>query len=481
MSSSRVVRVRARDEVAAQSLRDGIAKIQTELQVTPEFPTEVDEMAAAAAAAPRLPELDRTDLPFVTIDPPSSMDLDQALHLEREGSGYVVHYAIADVAAFVAAGDPVDVASHERGETLYGADSKIPLHPTSLSEGAASLLPDQVRPALLWTIHVDETGEGTDVHVERARVRSRAKLDYEGVQKSVDEGTADEVLVLLKEVGELRLQREAARGGISLPLPEQEVEISGDQWSLEFRSMIPAETWNAQISMLTGFAAASLMVYARVGLLRTLPPPQPRDLQKLHRVARALHLDWPAEQLYPDFIRGLDSRKPAEAAMITASARLLRGSGYVAFDGDMPADPIHAALASEYAHVTAPLRRLGDRYAGEICLALCAGTDVPPWVLSRLAGIPDVMKDAGRRAAQYESMVLSLVEAGVLHQRVGETFDGVVTDVDENDATRGKVTIQEPAVEARVTSPTALPLGTEARVRLSQADVDSRSVLFELV
>jgi exoribonuclease R len=481
MSSSRVVRVRARDEVAAQSLRDGIAKIQTELQVTPEFPTEVEEAAAAASAAPRLPELDRTDLPFVTIDPPSSMDLDQALHLEREGSGYVVHYAIADVAAFVAAGDPVDVASHERGETLYGADSKIPLHPTSLSEGAASLLPDQVRPALLWTIHVDETGEGTDVHVERARVRSRAKLDYEGVQKSVDEGTADEVLVLLKEVGELRLQREAARGGISLPLPEQEVEISGDQWSLEFRSMIPAETWNAQISMLTGFAAASLMVYARVGLLRTLPPPQPRDLQKLHRVARALHLDWPAEQLYPDFIRGLDSRKPAEAAMITASARLLRGSGYVAFDGDMPADPIHAALASEYAHVTAPLRRLGDRYAGEICLALCAGTDVPPWVLSRLAGIPDVMKDAGRRAAQYESMVLSLVEAGVLHQRVGETFDGVVTDVDENDATRGKVTIQEPAVEARVTSPTALPLGTEARVRLSQADVDSRSVLFELV
>jgi exoribonuclease R len=481
MSSSRVVRVHARDDVAAQSLREGIAQIQTELKVTAAFPPEVEETATKAAADPRLPELDRTDIPFVTIDPASSMDLDQALHLEREGSGYVVHYAIADVAAFVAAGDPVDVASHERGETLYGADSKIPLHPTSLSEGAASLLPDQVRPALLWTIHVDETGEGTDVHVERARVRSRAKLDYEGVQKSVDEGTADEVLVLLKEVGELRLQREAARGGISLPLPEQEVEISGDQWSLEFRSMIPAETWNAQISMLTGFAAASLMVYARVGLLRTLPPPQPRDLQKLHRVARALHLDWPAEQLYPDFIRGLDSRKPAEAAMITASARLLRGSGYVAFDGDMPADPIHAALASEYAHVTAPLRRLGDRYAGEICLALCAGTDVPPWVLSRLAGIPDVMKDAGRRAAQYESMVLSLVEAGVLHQRVGETFDGVVTDVDENDATRGKVTIQEPAVEARVTSPTALPLGTEARVRLSQADVDSRSVLFELV
>src|SRR6201999_3230962 len=146
---------------AAQALREGIAKIQTDLKVTPEFPADVEEAARRAAAAPRLPDLDHTDIPFVTIDPASSMDLDQALHIAREGSGYVVHYAIADVAAFVSAGDPVDLAAHERGETLYGADSKIPLHPTSLSEGAASLLPDQLRPALVWTIHVDELGEGT--------------------------------------------------------------------------------------------------------------------------------------------------------------------------------------------------------------------------------------------------------------------------------------------------------------------------------
>jgi exoribonuclease R len=480
MSSSRVVRVHVGDDVAARSLREGIEAIQSQLEVSPEFAPEVEESARRAAAAPRLPELDRTDIPFVTIDPASSQDLDQALHLERDGTGYVVHYAIADVAAFVSPGDPVDLASHERGETLYGADSKVPLHPTVLSEGAASLLPGEVRPALLWTIHVDETGEGTDVQVERARVCSTAKLDYEGVQKAVDDGTADDVLMLLQEVGELRVQREAARGGISLPLPEQEVDVAGDHWTLEFRSMIPAETWNAQISMLTGFAAASLMVYARVGLLRTLPPPRPRDLQRLHRVARALHIEWPAEELYPDFIRSLDSRKPAEAAMITASARLLRGSGYVAFDGETPADPVHAALASEYAHVTAPLRRLGDRYAGEICVALCAGTDVPRWVLERLHELPDLMRDGGRRAAQYESAVLNLVEAGVLQHQVGETFEGVVTDVEEKDETRGTVIVQHPAVEARVTSTGPLPLGTDVDVRLTQADVRSRTVLFEL-
>jgi exoribonuclease R len=249
---------------------------------------------------------------------------------------------------------------------------------------------------------------------------------------------------------------------------------------LEFRSQIPAESWNAQISLLTGFAAASLMVYARVGLLRTLPPPDPRDVQRLHRTARALHIEWPAEQLYPDFIRALDPGKPNEAAMVTACTRLLRGSGYVGFDGEVPADPVHSALASEYAHVTAPLRRLGDRYAGEICVALCAGTEVPGWVLERLHVIPETMRDSGRRAHQYEGAVLDLVEAGVLQHRVGETFDGVIVDLDDKDDKRGTVTVREPAVEARVAADRKLPLGTDVRVTLAQADVASRAVGFRL-
>ena len=190
MSSSRVVRVHAGDQVGAQSLRDGIAKIQSELKV--DAGLRARGRGGRAARRRRRHGCPTSTAPTCRSSPstrPSSMDLDQALHLEREGSGYVVHYAIADVAAFVEPGDPVDVAANQRGETLYGADSKIPLHPTVLSEDAASLLPDQVRPALLWTIHVDDTGEGTDVHVERARVRSTAKLDYASVQQAIDDGT----------------------------------------------------------------------------------------------------------------------------------------------------------------------------------------------------------------------------------------------------------------------------------------------------
>ena len=462
-------------------LRRGVTAIQHELEVTPDFPEEVERAAREAAASPRLPDLDRTEIPFVTIDPAASMDLDQALHIERDGDGYVVHYAIADVAAFVTPGDPVDEEAHRRGETLYGADSKIPLHPKVLSEDAASLLPGQVRPALLWTIHVDADGEGTDVDVVRARVRSTAKLDYEGVQQQLDAGSAPELFTLLGEVGTLRQKREAARGGVSLPLPEQEVEIDGDRWTLSFRRMLAVEEWNAQISLLTGMAAASLMVYARVGLLRTLPPPEPRDVQRLHRTARALRIDWPAEELYPDFIRSLDPSKASHAAMVVACTRLLRGSGYVAFDGEVPAQPEHAALASEYAHVTAPLRRLGDRYAGEVCVALCAGTDVPSWVTERLDALPKTLQQSAHLANRYERAVLDLVEAAVLHPHVGERFPGVVVQVDDDEGAKtGDVVVQEPAIEAVVSSDRDLPLGTDVEVTLAEADVAARRVRFRL-
>ncbi|GAB7007840.1 RNB domain-containing ribonuclease [Nocardioides sp. AN3] len=470
--------------MAAATLRSAVARIQQELGVSEEFPPEVEEAARAAAASPRLPDSDRTDLPFVTIDPATSMDLDQALHLERTGDGYTVHYAIADVAAFVAPGDPVDVEAHRRGESLYGADIKIPLHPKVLSEDAASLLPDQVRPALLWTITLDATGDGTSVTVERARVRSVAKLSYAGVQEMFDNDTFDgpyaDSLRLLKEIGEKREAHEVARGGVNLPLPDQEVSVEGDQWHLEYRSQLPVERWNAQLSLLTGFGAASLMVYAKVGVLRTLPPPDPRDIKRLHRTARALGLEWPAEQLYPDFIRSLDPSDPKQAAMVVACTRLLRGSGYAAFDGELPELTVHSALASEYAHVTAPLRRLVDRYAGEICLALCADQPVPGWVHDALRSVPDVMRDSGHKAGAYEGAILDLVEAGVLAPHVGETFAGAIVELDEREEGRGTVTIQEPAVEAKVTGTAPLPLGTDVTVTLTKADVDTRTVAFEL-
>ena len=478
MPSNLVVRVKE----SSDALRDALAQVEQELELPGrEFPDEVNQAAERAAASPRLPELDRTDIPFLTIDPEGSMDLDQALHIERAGEGFLVHYAIADVAAFVEPGDPVDLEAHVRGETLYGAGGRIPLHPPALSESAASLLPDQTRPALLWSITLDDAGAPTQVGVERALVRSRERTSYEAAQAALDDGTAGDVLQLLREVGQLREQQEVARGGVSLPLPEQEVAVSDDgAFRLELRRQLPVELWNAQISLLTGISAATLMIAGEVGLLRTLPAADPRDVARLRRVAKGLGIEWPEPMAYDVFIRSLDTSKPAHQAMVVACTRLLRGSGYVAFEGEVPAEREHSAIAAPYAHVTAPLRRLGDRYALEVCVALSAGRPVPDWVLAALPDLPKTLEDSARRAGSYERAVLDVIEAGLLAGRVGEEFGGVITSIRDDDARRGEVVLAEIGVEAPVTGERDLPLGTEVRVRLETADLVTRKVAFRL-
>jgi exoribonuclease R len=456
----------------------GLRAIEQELALPLAFAPDVEAAAAQAAAHPRWPELDRTDLPLVTIDPPGAMDLDQAMHLERTGDGYRVHYAIADVAAFVAPGDAVDVEAHRRGQTLYGADARIPLHPPVLSEGAASLLPDQVRPALLWTLQLDAQAELVDIDVRRARVRSRARFDYADVQARLDAGEADPRWTLLRELGERRRLREIERGGISLALPAQEIDQRDGRWALVYRRQAPVETWNAQVSLLTGMAAAKLMLAGGVGLLRTLPPPVPEDIARLRLAAHALGIDWPAEWSYPDFIRGLDPGQPRHVAMMTTATVVLRGAGYVAFAGEAPAQPRHSAIAAPYAHVTAPLRRLADRYAGEVCVALCAGRPVPEWALAALPELPRTMRESDRRSGHYQRAIIDLVEALVLAPRVGETFHGTITAIARGAADTGTVMLRELAIEARVTGAAPLELGADVAVRLVEADPGRRVVEF---
>src|SRR3546814_1783990 len=159
-------------------LERGMEAIRKEMRLPDAFPPEVEEAARRAAADPRLPDEDRTDLALVSVDPPDAMDLDQAMFVELVGDGYRVHYAIADVAAFVSPGDPIDLAANRRGETLYGADGKTPLHPNALSEDMASLLPGELRPALLWTIDLDAPGEGIRTEEHTSELQSLMRISY---------------------------------------------------------------------------------------------------------------------------------------------------------------------------------------------------------------------------------------------------------------------------------------------------------------
>ncbi|OLR90196.1 RNB domain-containing ribonuclease [Actinokineospora bangkokensis] len=440
--------------------------IRRDFDLPEHFPPGV--RAEAERAVVRHERRDATDIPLVTIDPPGARDLDQAMAIERTGSGYRVHYAIADLGSVVAPEGELDREARRRGQTLYLPDGKVPLHPPVLSEAGASLLPDQDTPAALWTIELDERGEPVSAHVERALVRSRAQLDYDTARHPSME--------LLPEVGKLRRAAAVARGAVELHLPEQQVEGDGSTgYRLVLRPRTELEAWNAEISLLTGMCAARIMLDARVGILRTLPEPDDGAVRGLRRSAAALGLPWPAGTPAGEFLAGLDPARPAAMALFMDATRLLRGAGYTAFDGAEPEQRLHAGVAAPYAHVTAPLRRLVDRFGTEVCLALCAGEPVPDWVRRALPELPGLMETSDALAGKVDRACLDQVEAWVLADRVGEVFDAVVLRAE---ATGGEVFLADPPVLAKC-SGEGLPEGETTRVRLTAADPDRRRVGFE--
>lgn len=453
--------------------------LRTQLQVPTEFPPDVLAQAEQAASAAPSVGADRSDIAFVTVDPPGSRDLDQALHIApTDSGGYLVSYAIADVASFVSPGSALDEQTRRRGETLYFPDRRVPLHPAVLSEGAASLLPGVLRPAVLWQIVLDGEGCLLSTTVARAQVRSTQQLDYAELQDMLDTGSAPEGALLLAEVGPKRLTQARTRRAINLDLPEQEVEPDGSGgYRLVLREQLPVESWNAEISLLTGMCAAKIMLDGGVGLLRTLPDPDPGSIAHLQRIARALDVPWSPGVHPGDVLAGLDRSNPRHAAFIEQAAALLRGAGYTPFDGTVPDRPGHAGVGANYAHVTAALRRLVDRFGTEVCLALCAGLPVPEWVRTALPLLPDIMAAADHRAHEVDRAVVDLMEAYVLQTRVGETFQAVVLDAGKDSA---KVAVDDPPVRATCTG-SDLPEGERITVRLVTADPSSRTVRFEAV
>jgi exoribonuclease R len=438
----------------------------------------VDE-AQKAAQQVDLPERDETAVPFVTIDPVGSLDLDQALHLQRTEEGYRVRYAIADVPAFVRPGGALDAETRHRVETIYAPDQRSPLHPPSLGEGAASLLPDQLRAAFVWDFSLDARADVKKAEAYLATVRSSARLDYPGVQRAVDEGTADAMLLLLKEIGVKRIALEGERGGASLPLPEQEVTQGEDgAFGLGFRPPVEAEDWNAQLSLMTGMAAAQLMLDARIGILRTMPPPDQGAVARFRRQARSLGVEWPPSERYGDFIRRLDLTDPKQLALVHEATTLFRGASYTAFEGATPDQPVHAAVAAPYAHVTAPLRRLVDRFGLVLCAAVCAGVEIPAWVREALPALPDLMREGDRRAQAVERACTDAVEAAVMASQVGQTFRGEVVDVDPKRKT-STVQLTEPAIVA--TTRAELELGQQVPVRVDAADISAGRITLTAV
>jgi exoribonuclease R len=460
---------------ATGPLAEALAAIPTALGISRDYPADALAEAEAAAARPILPDLDMTDVPYVTIDPVGSLDLDQALYLERSGNGYRVRYAIADVPSFVAPGGALDTETRKRGQTIYPPDGPIPLHPLVLSNGATSLLPNEVRSAFVWDFTLDAAANVTSTSLTRARIKSTAKLDYIGVQKSIDDGTADTNLALLREIGLKRIALEVARGAANLTLPDTEVNEVDGSYELVRRQPQPSEDWNAQLSLMTGMAAAELMIGAKVGILRTMPAPEQWAIDRFRKQTIALGTPWPATQQYGEYLRGLDTSDPKQLAIMHGAGALFRGAGYTAFDGSVPVGLVQAAVGTSYSHATAPLRRLVDRFVLVVCEAIASGADIPAWAREALPELPALMAHSSGVTSLFEHRALDTVEAAVLSTRVGDVFDATVISLSK---TGGQIQLTEPAVTAHCNG--ALVDGSVIRAKLTQADIPSGQVTFEL-
>ena len=460
---------------AAQTeLASALAGLRESVDAPLDFPDEV--IAEAEASTAPVPQIDLRDVPFATLDPEGSRDLDQAFHLERAGTGYTVRYAIADVPGFVAPGGAVDAEARRRGQTLYAADGSIPLHPRVLSEDRASLLADVDRPALVWTFALDSSGVVSDFRLERALIRSRAQLDYTTTQLAIDRGE-DGPAALLPEIGALRMEQERLRGGASLNLPDEEVVRAEDgTYAIERRRPLPVEEWNAQLSLMTGMAAASLMLDAGVGILRTMPEPDAAAFETFRHQTEALGRPWTAGA-YGDYLRGLDRADPMTLPVLEAASSLFRGAGYLVFDGEAPGAAVQAAIAAPYAHATAPLRRLVDRWALAICLAEANGEPAPEWARASLGELPALMQESGQRASRLNAATINSVEAALLTPLVGTTIEATVIELRGE---RAAVQIADPAVTATAPLPPGAEPGDVVRLRIVRADIAKGEVEFAI-
>ena len=443
----------------------GLAAIREQYSVPEAFPPEV--LAEAEQAATREPgdHADWTDRHFITLDPAESTDLDQAFLLERAGNDLILHYALADVSWFVAQGGALEAEAWRRGVTLYLPDGKARLYPPVLCEGAASLLPEGPRPAIVATVRCDSSGQTALEGVERAVIRSRAKLAYETTQP------AD--VPLLAEFAARMTLAEQTRGAATMSAPDQEMNRSDDgTYSLHVRPWRPSEIANSQLSLAANIAIAHAVHAAGTGLFREMPPPDEHAIAELRLTARALGLSWPENATFAQFNRAVDVTSQAGSIFALEVRRATGHARYTPYaEGRVP---WHAALGATYTHATAPMRRLCDRYVLDAVLALSRGKSPPPADLFERLG--KVMDSASAREGAIERATLDLAETVLLSGREGELFPAMVTQLDDRGA---RIQLHDWPVLARVNGE-GLTSGDAVRVRLTGVDSARRQLQFEL-
>lgn len=454
---------------AQRSLKLGIDSIIEQFQLPLSFSSEIESEAARAASDFQLEDGDRgdmTDLPFVTLDPATSTDLDQAFYLEQDGDSIVLYYALADIGAFVPHGGCIAQEAWNRGVTIYGIEGKIPLYPKILSQRGASLLPDGPRPAIMVMVAIEKDGTIRLLSVESIYCVSHAKLAYDALDMRE--------IPLLEEFAKRMWLNDLSRGAMRIDSPQQEVVADENEPGgvrLELRSRLYSEVVNSALSLAVNIALGELLSEAGVGLFRTMDTPNESAIRQLRRSAHAFGIAWDVSESLYDLQRRLDPSNTNHQRFLLETRRSGGRASYEVFSEQKK--PWHSAIAATYVHATAPMRRLADRYVLDLALFVANRETVPDSLIEILSKLPGVMQRSENRANGVDRAVIDLMEAVSLQHRIGEVLDAEVVDADA-----GIVQTLEGAIRARATNLPRCNHGDKVKVRIAAADPAKRLVRF---
>jgi ribonuclease R len=415
-----------------------------------QFPSPVLEAALAFPDEPSPASFSgRRDLrqeTVITIDGESARDFDDAISIEaRPGGGYRLGIHIADVSAYVEEGSVLDREAYRRGPSVYYPDRAIPMLPETLSNGLCSLRPGVPRLTLSVFLDFDSAGHVSSRHFAETVIRSCRRMTYEQVRRILESDERPppdlepEVLELLQAAESLmkkRLKRREERGSIDFDLPEGDVVLDEEGFTVGVR---PEQRSVAHRIIEEFMIAANEAVAEELSghgwstLHRIHSAPNPRDLEELREVLAEIgyELEGDLEALHPGVLQDLLARvegKPEESFVSSMVLRSMQRALY------HPESRGHYALSTRhYLHFTSPIRRYPDLLVHRQLKRLLADVEEEPGepelLVRSLSIIAEHCSTTERRAEQSERVLLQWKLVRFLESRIGERFSGRITGV----------------------------------------------------
>jgi ribonuclease R len=382
--------------------------------------------------------LDLRPLPIVTIDGENARDFDDAVLVERAGDGYRLTVAVADVAAYVKAGSPLDLEARARGTSVYFPDRVIPMLPEPLSNGICSLRPGEDRLVKVVRLDVGPKGTVRAAHFDDGVIRSAARLTYTQVRQALVDrdpdvraelGSLVGPLEVAAELAEKLTARRRARGAIDFDLPEAEIvlDLRGRPENIVRAERSIAHRLIEEFMLAANEAVARELGRRKVpSLHRVHEAPAPEAVQDLARWLEGfgLRLDRRGDRAQPAAFAAVIEKvagRPEERLVNTVLLRSMQQARYSAVPGG------HFGLATEhYTHFTSPIRRYPDLVVHRLLDVALRGAGTAP---ADLAAIGEETSRRERVALEAEREIVQLKKIQFMQDKVGTSWDGFVSGV----------------------------------------------------